>query len=49
MGYYALAIFEELHIQGYRGNYKTGKRFVGPLCKEAEIDATVLHETPPGR
>lgn len=49
VGYCAQAIFEELQIRGYRGSYQTVKRFVSPLRKEAEIEATVRFETPPGR
>jgi transposase len=49
VGYCAQAIFEELQVRGYRGSYQTIKRFVSPLRKEAEIEATVRFETPPGR
>lgn len=49
VGYCAQAIFEELQGRGYRGSYQTIKRFVGPLRQEAEIEATVRFETPPGR
>ncbi len=49
VGYCAQAIFEELQIRGYRGSYQTVKRFVSPLRREAEIEATVRFETPPGR
>lgn len=49
VGYCAQAIFEEIHVRGYRGSYPTVKRFVSPLRKEAEIEATVRFETPPGR
>ena len=49
VGYCAQAIFEELQGRGYRGSYQTVKRFVSPLRKEAEIEATIRFETPPGR
>jgi transposase len=49
VGYCAQAIFEELKVRGYAGGYDTVRRFVGPLRKEAEIEATVRFETPPGR
>ena len=49
VGYCAQAIFEELQVRGYRGSYQTIKRFVSPLRQEAEIEATVRFETPPGR
>ena len=49
VGYCAQAIFEELQGRGYRGSYQTIKRFVGPLRQEAEIEATVRFETPPGQ
>ena len=49
VAYCAQAIFEELQVRGYQGSYQTVKRFVSPLRKEAEIEATVRFETPPGR
>jgi transposase len=49
VAYCAQAIFEELQARGYRGSYQTVKRFVSPLRKEADIEATVRFETPPGR
>lgn len=49
VGYCAQAIYEELRVMGYRGSYDVIKRFVSPLRKEAEIEATVRFETPPGR
>ena len=49
VAYCAQATFEELQVRGYRGSYQTVKRFVSPLRKEAEIEATVRFETPPGR
>jgi len=49
VGYCAQAIFEELRVRGYQGGYDVVKRFVSPLRKEAEIEATVRFETPPGR
>jgi len=49
VGYCAQAIFEELQVRGYRGSYATVKRFVSPLREEAEIEATIRFETPPGR
>jgi len=49
VGYCAQAIFEELQVRGYRGSYQTIKRFVSPLRKEAEVEATIRFETPPGR
>jgi transposase len=49
VGYCAQAVFEELQGRGYRGGYDTVRRFVGPLRKEANIEATVRFETPPGR
>lgn len=49
VGYCAQAIFEEIQARGYQGSYQTVKRFVSPLRKEAEIEATVRFETPPGR
>ena len=49
VGYCAQAIFEEIQVRGYQGSYQTVKRFVSPLRKEAEIEATVRFETPPGR
>jgi transposase len=49
VGYCAQAIFEELQVRGYSGSYQTVKRFVSPLRQEAEIEATVRFETPPGR
>ena len=48
VGYCAQAIFEELQVRGYRGSYQTIKRFVSPLRKEAEVEATIRFETPPG-
>jgi transposase len=47
--YCAQAVFEELQVRGYTGGYDTVRRFVGPLRKEADIEATVRFETPPGR
>ena len=49
VGYCAQAIYEELRVMGYRGSYDVVKRFVSPLRQEAEIEATVRFETPPGR
>jgi transposase len=49
VGYCAQAIYEELQVRGYQGSYDIVKRFVSPLRKEAEIEATVRFETPPGR
>ena len=49
VGYCAQAIFEEIRLRGYQGSYPTVKRFVGPLRQEAEIEATIRFETPPGR
>ena len=49
VGYCAQAIYEELRVMGYRGSYDVVKRFVSPLREEAEIEATVRFETPPGR
>jgi transposase len=49
VGYCAQAIFEELQVRGYRGSYQTVKRFVSPLRQEAEVEATIRFETPPGR
>lgn len=36
-------------IRGYQRSYDIVKRFVSPLRKEADIEATVRFETPPGR
>jgi transposase len=49
VAYCAQAIFEELQVRGYRGSYQTVKRFVSPLRKEVDIEATMRFETPPGR
>jgi transposase len=49
VGYCAQSIYEELQGRGYSGSYQTVKRFVSPLRKEAEIEATVRFETPPGQ
>ncbi|NTU51539.1 MAG: IS21 family transposase [Candidatus Aminicenantes bacterium] len=49
VGYCAQAIYEELQVRGYQGSYDIVKRFVSPLRKEADIEATVRFETPPGR
>ena len=49
VAYCAQAIFEEIQVRGYRGSYQTVKRFVSPLRKEVDIEATVRFETPPGR
>jgi transposase len=49
VGYCAQAIFEEIREQGYHGGYDVVRRFVSPLREEAEIEATVRFETPPGR
>jgi transposase len=49
VGYCAMSIYEELRADGYRGGYDVVRRFVGPLRQEAEIEATVRFETPPGR
>jgi transposase len=49
VGYCARSIYEELQVMGYLGSYDVVKRFVSPLRKEAEIEATVRFETPPGR
>ena len=49
VAYCAQAIFEEISARGYRGSYQTVKRYVSPLRKEVEIEATVRFETPPGR
>jgi transposase len=49
VGYCAQAIYEELRLMGYRGSYDVVKRFVSPLREEAEIEATVRFETPPGQ
>jgi len=49
VAYCAQAIYEELQVRGYRGSYDVVKRFVSPLRKEADIEATVRFETPPGR
>jgi len=48
VGYGAQAIFEELRARGYEGSYDSVKRFVSPLRKEADIEATMRFETPPG-
>jgi hypothetical protein len=49
MDYCAQAIYEELQVRGYQGSYDIVKRFVSPLRQEAEIEATVRFETPPGQ
>ena len=49
VAYCAQAIFEEIQARGYRGSYQTVKRFVSPLRKEVDIEATMRFETPPGR
>ena len=49
VAYCAQAIYEELQARGYRGSYQTVKRFVSPLRKEVDIEATMRFETPPGR
>ena len=49
VGYCAQAIFEELRARGYKGSYDAVKRFVSPLRKEANLEATMRFETPPGR
>lgn len=49
VGYCAQAIYEELQVRGYPGSYDIVKRFVSPLRREAEIEATVRFETPPGQ
>ncbi len=49
VGYCAQAVFEELKVRGYRGGYDTVRRFVGPLREEANLEATMRFETPPGR
>jgi len=49
VGYCGQAVFEELRVRGYTGGYDTVRRFVGPLREEANLEATVRFETPPGR
>jgi transposase len=49
VGYCAQAIYEELRAQGYHGGYDVVRRFVSPLREEANIEATMRFETPPGR
>jgi len=49
VGYFAQSIYEELVERGYKGGYDTVKRFVRPLRKRAEMEATVRFETPPGK
>ncbi|MFZ2053177.1 MAG: IS21 family transposase [Candidatus Aminicenantales bacterium] len=49
VGYCAQAIFEELRVRGYEGSYDAVKRFVSPLRKEANQEAVMRFETPPGR
>jgi len=49
VGYCARSIFEELLERGYRGGYDTVKRYIHPLRQEAQVEATVRFETPPGR
>ncbi|MCE5281044.1 MAG: IS21 family transposase [Deltaproteobacteria bacterium] len=49
VGYCAQAILEELRERGYTGGYDAVKRFIRPLRKEAQIQATIRFETPPGR
>ncbi|MDH4273062.1 MAG: IS21 family transposase [Candidatus Aminicenantes bacterium] len=49
VGYCAQAIYEEIRVRGYTGSYDVVKRFISPLRKEADIEATVRFETPPGR
>lgn len=49
MAYCAQANYEEFQVRGYRESYDVVRRFVSPLRKEVEIEATVRFETPPGR
>ena len=49
VGFCAMAIYEELRAQGYRGGYDVVRRFVSPLRAEATLEATMRFETPPGR
>jgi transposase len=49
VGYCAQAIYEEIRVRGYTGSYDVVKRFISPLRKEVDIEATVRFETPPGR
>jgi len=49
VGYCARGIYEELLPKGYAGGYDTVKVFVRPLRKEAQTEATVRFETPPGK
>jgi len=49
VGFCAQAIFEELRERGYTGSYSTVRRFIQPLRKEAQREATVRFETPPGQ
>jgi transposase len=49
VGYCAQSIFEELQEKGYKGSYDQVKRFVRPFRKEAQKEATVRFETPPGK
>lgn len=49
VGFCAQAIFEELRERGYSGSYSTVRRFIQPLREEAQREATVRFETPPGQ
>jgi len=49
VGYCAQSIFEELRDRGYKGSYETVKRYVRPWREEAQREATVGFEMPPGR
>jgi transposase len=49
VGYCAQSMYEELQGMGYSGTYDTVKRFVRPLRQEANLEATMRFETPPGR
>lgn len=49
VGYCAQAIYEELRGRGYTGSYDVVKRFISPLHKELNLEATIRFETPPGR
>jgi len=49
VGWCAQSVFEELRVAGYTGSYDTVRRFVQPLREEAQREATVRFETPPGK
>lgn len=49
VGYCAQSIFEELRGHGFTGCYETVKKYIRPFRDEAQAEATVRFETPPGK